>query len=53
MRIVALLGTVAQGLNRGGDGVFDGSTGTSAKMHIFVADKGDFYHILDGLPQHG
>jgi hypothetical protein len=32
-------------------GAFDGPTGTSLKMHIFVADKGDYYEIADGLPQ--
>lgn len=33
-------------------GAFDGPTATHAKMHIFVADKGDYYEIADGLPQH-
>jgi hypothetical protein len=33
-------------------GAFDGPTGTQAKMNIFVADKGDYYQIADGLPQH-
>lgn len=33
-------------------GAFDGPTGTTAKMHIFVANKGDYYEIADGLPQH-
>ncbi|HEX2764385.1 MAG TPA: GFA family protein [Allosphingosinicella sp.] len=32
-------------------GAFDDSTGTRLKMHIFVADKGDYYDIADGLPQ--
>jgi hypothetical protein len=32
-------------------GAFDGPTGTRLKMHIFVADKGDYYEIADGLPQ--
>ena len=32
-------------------GAFDAPTGTSLKMHIFVADKGDYYTIADGLPQ--
>lgn len=32
-------------------GLFDGTTGTNLKMHIFVADKGDYYNIADGLPQ--
>jgi hypothetical protein len=31
-------------------GAFDGSTGTKLAMHIFVADKGDYYEIADGLP---
>lgn len=33
-------------------GAFDNPTGTSVKMHIFVNDKGDYYEIADGLPQH-
>lgn len=32
-------------------GVFDGPTGTNLSMHIFVAEKGDYYAIKDGLPQ--
>ena len=32
-------------------GAFDTPTGTALKMHIFVADKGDYYQITDGLPQ--
>lgn len=32
-------------------GAFDQPTGTRLKMHIFVADKGDYYDIADGLPQ--
>lgn len=34
-------------------GAFDGPTGTHMKMHIFVAQKGDYYTIGDeGVPQH-
>jgi hypothetical protein len=33
-------------------GAFDLPTGTSIKFHIFVADKGDYYAIKDGLPQY-
>lgn len=33
-------------------GAFDGQTGTKLTAHIFVADKGDYYDIADGLPQH-
>lgn len=33
-------------------GAFDFPTGTRMEMHIFVADKGDYYDIEDGLPQH-
>lgn len=33
-------------------GVFDNPTGTKLSAHIFVADKGDYYEIADGLPQH-
>ena len=32
-------------------GAFDTPTGTMIKQHIFVADKGDYYEIADGLPQ--
>jgi len=33
-------------------GAFDAPTGTELEMHIFTADKGDYYEIADGLPQH-
>lgn len=33
-------------------GAFDKPTGLFAECHIFVADKGDYYSIDDGLPQH-
>ncbi|EKF17934.1 GFA family protein [Nitratireductor pacificus] len=33
-------------------GAFEQPTGLAADSHIFVADKGDFYTIDDGLPQH-
>lgn len=32
-------------------GAFDGPTNTKLVRHIFVADKGDYYNINDGLPQ--
>ena len=32
-------------------GAFDKPTNTKLKIHIFVADKGDYYDITDGLPQ--
>jgi hypothetical protein len=32
-------------------GAFDRPTDTKLKIHIFVADKGDYYEIADGLPQ--
>jgi hypothetical protein len=32
-------------------GAFDGPTGARLGKHIFVADKGDYYDIGDGLPQ--
>jgi hypothetical protein len=32
-------------------GAFDKPTGTTLERHIFVADKGDYYDIADGLPQ--
>ena len=32
-------------------GAFDSPTGTWLEKHIFVADKGDYYEIADGLPQ--
>jgi hypothetical protein len=33
-------------------GAFDDPTRTNLHMHIFVAEKGDYYDIADGLPQH-
>jgi hypothetical protein len=33
-------------------GTFDQPSGLQASMHIFVADKGDYYTIDDGLPQY-
>lgn len=33
-------------------GGFDRPSGLRAEAHIFVADKGDYYEIADGLPQH-
>ena len=33
-------------------GAFDGATETAANLHIYVADKGDYYAIADGLPQY-
>ena len=32
-------------------GAFDGPTNTSLALHIFVAEKADYYAIADGLPQ--
>jgi len=32
-------------------GAFDAPTSTRLAMHIFVAEKGDYYEIADGLPQ--
>lgn len=32
-------------------GAFDTPTRTRLKMHIYVAEKGDYYDIADGLPQ--
>ncbi|OLP44087.1 GFA family protein [Rhizobium oryziradicis] len=32
-------------------GAFDSPTKTQLELHIFVADKGDYYDITDGLPQ--
>ncbi len=33
-------------------GSLDGSTNFNMAAHIFVADKGDYYAITDGCPQH-
>ena len=33
-------------------GAFDVPTGTHTELHIFVAEKGDYYEIDDGLPQY-
>jgi hypothetical protein len=32
-------------------GAFDGPTHVKLAMHIFVADKGDYYDLADGVPQ--
>lgn len=32
-------------------GAFDTPTSTYLEKHIFVAEKGDYYEIADGLPQ--
>lgn len=32
-------------------GAFDKPTGTHIHVHIFTADKGDYYDIADGVPQ--
>lgn len=32
-------------------GAFNAPTDTTLEKHIFVADKGDYYEIKDGLPQ--
>lgn len=32
-------------------GALDAPTGIRLERHIFVADKGDYYDIADGLPQ--
>ncbi len=33
-------------------GTIDGATGTHLARHIYVADKGDYYAIADGVPQY-
>ncbi|MBL8576263.1 MAG: GFA family protein [Mesorhizobium sp.] len=33
-------------------GAFDTPSGLRGEVHIFVADKGDYYDITDGLPQY-
>jgi hypothetical protein len=33
-------------------GALDRPTGTRLGMHIYVAEKGDYYDIQDGLPQY-
>lgn len=32
-------------------GSIDGPTGLHLRIHIFTADKGDYYEIADGVPQ--
>lgn len=32
-------------------GAFDSPTNTKLARHIFMAEKGDYYEIMDGLPQ--
>jgi hypothetical protein len=33
-------------------GAFDQPSATRLASHIFVADKGDYYELADGVPQH-
>ena len=33
-------------------GAFDAPTNTKLHVHIFVANKGDYYDIADGVPQY-
>lgn len=33
-------------------GAFANPTGTNMAVHIFTAEKGDYYSISDGLPEH-
>ena len=33
-------------------GAFDTPTGVNLALHIYVADKGDYYEIADVLPQY-
>ena len=33
-------------------GVFDQPLGQSLSKHTFVSEKGDYYELADGLPQH-
>lgn len=33
-------------------GALDGPTGITLGKHIFVEEKGDYYTLADGLPQH-
>jgi hypothetical protein len=32
-------------------GAFDGPTDTHLHMHVYTAEKGDYYRIEDGVPQ--
>jgi hypothetical protein len=32
-------------------GILEAPTGASLSKHIFVASKGDYYDLQDGLPQ--
>ena len=32
-------------------GAFDGETGLRLAGHVFAAEKGDYYEIVDGLPR--
>ena len=35
-----------------GAGTLDGETGLKLERHVFADDKGDYYEITDGKPQH-
>ena len=51
MRFILVLGPAREGLDRRRDGAFDTPTAAHLEKHIFVAEKGDYYEITDGLPQ--
>lgn len=34
-------------------GAFDGPTGIHLHLHVYTAEKGDYYDIADGVPQFG
>ena len=52
LRRLAFCDPIGEGLDRRfAMGAFDSPTGTTIAKHIFVADKGDYYEIKDGLPQ--
>ncbi len=51
LRLDAVLGPDPQGHDRDRDGRVRHADATHLEMHIFVADKGDYYEIADGLPQ--
>jgi hypothetical protein len=51
LRLSAILDPIYRDWTAVAMGAFDKPTGTHLKKHIFVADKGDYYDVADGLPQ--
>ena len=49
--LVVVLGQAVRRSTRTRDGRFDTPTNTHLAVHIFVADKGDYYEVGDSVTQ--